>query len=99
MALLPNRRLVPVGGGAPIPLLRARITMGSSDACDVCLKLPGVSGNHCELVCDGKRWHIHGQASAGAVEVNGKRLAGREVLCSGDELTIGGRRFRYEEGQ
>ena len=42
-------KLVPCGGGAPLPLLKPRLLVGRQRGCDLLLGYPSVSSRHCEL--------------------------------------------------
>jgi len=42
-------KLVPCGGGAPLPLLKPRLLVGPQRGCDHLLGYPSVSSRHCEL--------------------------------------------------
>ena len=44
-----NGELVPIGGGDNIPLIREKLTLGRRETCDVCQKVPNVSGLHAEM--------------------------------------------------
>ena len=44
--------LVPVGGGDNIPLLRASLTIGRRESCDIVLRFSNVSGQHCQLTME-----------------------------------------------
>ena len=87
MPMQPNGQLVPVGGGDTIPLLRTRLTLGRRESCDVCLRFPNVSGQHCELQFNDGVWHIRDLNSTNGVKVNGDRTL-RRPLRPGDEIDI-----------
>ena len=96
MNLQANRQLVPVEGGAPIPLIRARISIGSLESCDICLKLPDVSGKHCELTYIDEHWLICDLGTTNGIKINGNRITEAQVLRSGDEITIAERSYIFE---
>ena len=79
--------LVPVGGGDPIPLLRARLLVGRRSRCDICLDYPNVSSQHCELELESGYWQVRDLRSTNGVKVNGQ-LIEVQVLLPGDRLTI-----------
>jgi predicted component of type VI protein secretion system len=95
MAIQPNGELVPVGGGDTIPLLRSRLTLGRRESCDVCLRFPNVSGQHCELQFNEGVWHIRDLGSTNGTKVNGQRVQTRP-LRPGDEITIAKRRYTIQ---
>jgi adenylate cyclase len=90
-----NGELVPVGGGDTIPLLRAVMTIGRRESCDVPLQFPNISGVHCELSFRDGYWSIKDLNSTNGVKVNGIRVQGRP-LKPGDEIAIGKRRFTIQ---
>lgn len=87
--------LVPVGGGDPIPLVRARMTLGRRESCDVCLRFPNISGEHCEVSCQDGMWYIRDLASTNGTKVNGERVQ-QKLLRPGDEIGIAKRRFTIQ---
>jgi predicted component of type VI protein secretion system len=95
MAIQPNGELVPVGGGDTIPLLRDRLTLGRRESCDVCLRFPNVSGQHCELQFNDGVWHVRDLGSTNGTKVNGQRVQSR-ALRPGDEITIAKRRYTIQ---
>ncbi len=84
--------LVPCGGGDPIPLLRAKLVIGRRDSCDVSLRYPNVSSNHCQLELINGYWHFRDLSSRNGIKVNGERCDAKWVL-PGDELSIAKHRF------
>ncbi|MBL8793493.1 MAG: FHA domain-containing protein [Planctomycetia bacterium] len=87
--------LVPVGGGDPIPLVRARMTLGRRESCDICLRFPNVSGQHCEVSCQDGMWYIRDLGSTNGIKVNGERVQ-QKLLRPGDEIGIAKRRFTIQ---
>ena len=94
----PGGELVPVGGGDNIPLLKAHLTIGRSDGCDICLRVSNVSSRHGELLAEDEVWYIRDQDSTNGIKVNGIRIpAGvKKMLRPGDRLGIGQRQFTIE---
>src|SRR5207253_2039244 len=90
--------LVPVGGGDAIPLIRAPLTLGRRESCDICLRFPNVSGLHCELSYKDGCWSIRDMGSTNGIKVNGARVQKR-VLNPGDVITIAKRSFTIEYTQ
>jgi pSer/pThr/pTyr-binding forkhead associated (FHA) protein len=85
--------LVPCGGGAPIPLTKARLVIGRSPACDIMLNSPLVSGKHCQLDFKEGFWHVRDLGSRNGIRVDGiVQLA--KYLKPGEILSIA--RLRYE---
>jgi adenylate cyclase len=95
MATQRNGELVPVGGGDVIPLLRDRLTLGRRESCDICLRFPNVSGQHCELYFNEGIWHLRDMGSTNGTKVNGQRVQDR-TLRPGDEIMIAKRRYTIQ---
>lgn len=87
--------LVPVGGGDTIPLIRDVLTVGRRESCDICLRFPNVSGQHCELTFHNGYWSIRDLGSTNGIKVNGERVP-RKVLRPGDEIRIAKRSFKIQ---
>ncbi len=90
-----NGYLVPVGGGDDIPLIRAVLTVGRRESCDVCMRFPNISGLHCELTFRDGYWYIRDLNSTNGVKVNNTRVQ-EKVLLPSDVLTIGKRKYTIE---
>ncbi|GIW81416.1 MAG: hypothetical protein KatS3mg105_3223 [Gemmatales bacterium] len=88
-------KLIPVGGGDPIPLVRNVLKIGRRDSCDICLKFAKISGEHCELTYADGYWRITDLGSTNGTKVNGVRIQHKK-LRPGDEITIADRRFTIE---
>jgi adenylate cyclase len=95
MSLEPHGELIPVGGGDPIPLIRETLTVGRRESCDICMRLPNVSGLHCELNFRDGFWWIRDLGSTNGIKVNGIRVP-RKLLQPQDTITIAKRRFTIE---
>ena len=87
----PNGELVPLGGGDSIPLIREKLTIGRRESCDIPLRLPNVSGLHCELTFHDGFWWIRDLNSTNGIKVNGARVI-EKLLHPNDEISIGRRR-------
>ena len=95
MSLMGNGELVPAGGGDPIPLIRAVLTIGRRESCDIPLRQPNVSGIHCELTFRDGHWVIRDLDSTNGIKVNGVRVP-KKVLHPGDVITIAKRNYTIE---
>jgi adenylate cyclase len=95
MSVKPNGELVPEGGGDNIPLLRQNLTIGRRDSCDICLRIPNVSGLHCELTFDDGFWWIKDLGSTNGVRVNGVKVP-HKLLYPGEKITIGQKTYTIE---
>ena len=71
--------------------------MGRRESCDLCLRLPNVSGLHCELVFKDGYWNIRDLNSTNGVKVNGVRV-NEAVLYPGDRISMAKRTYtiRYK---
>jgi adenylate cyclase len=96
MAAKVRGKLVPLGGGDEIPLVRDRLVIGRRDSCDICLKFPNVSAMHAELTFKEGYWFVKDLNSTNGTKVNGHRIVGQKLLRPGDELEIAKRKFRIE---
>lgn len=85
--------LNPLGGGDPIPLLKARILIGRRSGCDVVLDFPNVSSQHCQLELTNGFWFIRDLNSRNGIKVNGERCDSH-WLQPGDEVSIAKHVFR-----
>lgn len=86
--------LVPTGGGEDIPLKKERILIGRRDNCDVVLRFPNVSGQHCRLSLEGGYWFVKDLDSRNGTKVNGYRVVNRKRLDPGVILSIA--KHQYE---
>ena len=88
-------KLIPRGGGSPIPLLKPKLVIGRDEACDIMLPFATVSSKHCELAYCNGCWYVEDLGSRHGIRVNNERC---EAACveSGAVLTIGRHRFQLE---
>jgi len=85
--------LLPVGGGDPIPLLKPELLLGRREGCDIVLRFPNVSGQHCALTVIDGYWFVKDLGSSNGTKVNGSRVT-EQRLAPGDTLSIA--RHGYE---
>jgi pSer/pThr/pTyr-binding forkhead associated (FHA) protein len=95
MTLQINGELAPVGGGDIIPLIRDRLVIGRRETCDIPLRLPNVSGMHCELHFRKGFWWLRDLGSTNGVKVNGLRVL-EKLLHPGDTITIAKKSFTID---
>jgi len=81
--------------GQTLPLKPGETSIGRATSCDVVLPLPTVSSRHAKVAFAENAYHVVDERSANGTFVNGQRVA-RQLLCSGDELAVGGAKFRFE---
>ena len=79
----------------PFPLVREHLSIGRRDSCDIPLRLPNVSGLHCELFFRDGFWWIQDLNSTNGVKVNGTRVP-KKLLHPGDTITIAKRSYTIE---
>ncbi len=70
--------LVPLGGGDPIPLLKKKLLVGRRESCDIVLRFPNVSAEHCWLTLNGGYWYVTDRNSRNGVKVKGSRISATE---------------------
>jgi len=87
--------LHPVGGGDSIPLIRPVLKVGRRESCDVCLRFPNISGEHCELSFREGYWYVRDLNSTNGIKVNGIRVQ-EKLLHPNDEIAIGKRRYTIQ---
>src|SRR6185295_14394594 len=90
-------KLVPCGGGAPIPLVKATLVVGRSPECDLTIACKTVSGRHCELQFQQGFWWVRDLESRNGTTVNGVRREKHRVAPN-DVLALG-RHFFFDVSQ
>lgn len=84
---------MPLGGGDPIPLLKSKLLIGRRDSCDIVLRFPNVSSQHCVLELVNGYWSVRDLGSSNGTKVNGSRVDTRWLL-PGDELGVAKHRYK-----
>jgi len=97
-------RLVVVGSsGQPAPgavfALDAVTTLGRDLGSSVVVDDPYASAHHAVMTFRGRAWYVEDLRSTNGTHVNGAPVAGVAALTYGDEIRIGGVRFRLERGR
>ncbi len=87
-------KLVPVGGGDPIPLLKRKLLVGRRESCDIVLRFANVSAHHAQLALEHGYWFVRDLNSRNGTKVNGVRIPSRKRLDPGDTLAIA--KHKYE---
>jgi adenylate cyclase len=92
-------KLVPCGGGPPIPLGKATVVLGRHPGCDVPVACPSVSGRHCELEFRDGSWWVRDLGSKNGTAVNGVKRESQRVEPD-SVLSVGRQRFvlAYQPG-
>jgi adenylate cyclase len=92
MGIERNGELIPETGGDNIPLIRNKLTIGRRESCDICLRFPNISGQHCELSFQDGYWLITDLGSTNGIKVNGVKVK-KKALRDGDQVSIANRTF------
>lgn len=87
--------LIPTGGGEDIPLMKDRIVIGRRDSCDIVLRFPNVSSQHCRLTMEQGYWFVKDLDSLNGTKVNGHRVV-RKRLDPGSKISIGKHLYTIE---
>jgi adenylate cyclase len=72
-------KLVPCGGGDPIPLRKPHLVIGRSSECDIVLPLGIISSRHCQLDWSNGCWSVRDLGSRNGIRVDGVRCATKEL--------------------
>lgn len=88
--------LRPMGGGDPIPLLKAELIIGRRPSCDICLDFANVSGKHCMLRLTNQVWHVRNLGSTNGTTLNGKQIKREESVMPDDELGVASHLFSVD---
>jgi pSer/pThr/pTyr-binding forkhead associated (FHA) protein len=82
-------KLVPLGGGTPIPVQRQTVVLGRRSDCDIPLDDGHVSGRHCRLAFENNHWVVTDLGSKNGTHVNGKPAAPRAIIMPNATLAVG----------
>jgi adenylate cyclase len=85
--------LIPVGGGDDIVLNKTEVKMGRRERCDIVLRFPNVSAEHCQLSLVDGYWYVKDLGSSNGIKVNGVRCQEKR-LDPGDTLSVA--KHQYE---
>lgn len=85
--------LTPLGGGDPIPLLKASLRVGRRENCDIVLRFANVSAYHCLLTMEDGYWFVKDLNSRNGTKVNGNRIS-RKRLDPGDTLSVAKHKYQ-----
>ncbi len=86
-------KLVPCGGGPPLPLGQPRILIGRDAGCDIVIRSPVVSGRHCLLEWADGGWTVRDLGSKNGTRVDGVRGT-EQPLPPGSTLWLGSLRYQ-----
>jgi pSer/pThr/pTyr-binding forkhead associated (FHA) protein len=92
--------LTPMGGGDPVPLIKAEVVVGRRPSCDISLDYQNVSGKHCVFRLINSVWHVRDLGSTNGTTVNGSQIASEHSIMPDDEVGIASHFFTidYEPG-
>ncbi len=88
-------RLIPVGGGSPLLLLREKMSVGRSASNDLPVSCGSVSGKHCELELIDGFWWVRDLGSRNGTAVDNVRCQ-RSRIAPGSILRLANQRFRID---
>ena len=86
-------RLVPCGGGDPIPLLKPVLIVGRRSHCDVQLRFSTVSAEHCRLEFKQGYWFVEELKSTNGIKVDGVRCKSNWLMPQ-SVLSISNHRYQ-----
>lgn len=86
-------KLVPCGGGDPIPLLESPLTIGRISESDIRLKQPSVSSRHCKLEFRDGYWFVTDLGSRNGIRVDGVSTESSHLM---PEAVLSVARFRFQ---
>ena len=85
-------KLRPVGGGDPIPLLRTLLVIGRKESCNIVLRFPNVSAEHCRLSLVNGRWFVQDLGSRNGTKVDGHAVRESRIE-PGSRLSVAGHEY------
>jgi len=86
---LGRARLINTANGDVFPLISRETSIGRHKNCDIILNYPTVSRLHAVIVCAKTGWYITNIKSDSEVLINGKKLEKKEILKTGDKISLG----------
>jgi predicted component of type VI protein secretion system len=87
--------LIPRGGGEDIVLTKERILVGRHEKCDIVLRFPNVSSQHCRLALEQGYWFVKDLDSRNGTKVNGFRVT-RKRVDPGAVISIAKHEYRIK---
>ncbi len=88
-ASLGKARLVNTVNADVFPLVSRETSIGRHKNCDLILNYPTVSRLHAVIVCTKDGWYITGIRTNAEVIVNGKLVEKKQLLKTGDRISLG----------
>src|SRR6478672_8888833 len=94
---LMKAELIPVDGGAPIPITRDVTVVGRREFCDIQVDHPSLSKRHCVLVKTDGLLVIRDLATTNGTKVKGQKIRWAALLPE-DRISLGGYKIRVYLG-
>jgi len=88
--------LNPIGGGDPIPLIKAELVIGRRPGTDIRLDFENISGKHCTLRLINGVWMVRDLGSTNGTTVNGSRINAEQSVMPDEELGIAGHMYTID---
>lgn len=82
-------KLINTVNGDSFPIVSRETSIGRHKNCDVILNYPTVSRMHAVIICAKDGWYVTAIRSGTEVLVNGKKIAKKEFIKTGDKITLG----------
>jgi adenylate cyclase len=79
--------LVPMGGGDPIPFCKHQLLVGRAESCDIVLRFPNVSAQHCQFELHAGYWVVTDLDGRNGTKVAGERVT-RKRIDPGQRVSI-----------
>ncbi|WZO99255.1 FHA domain-containing protein [Isosphaeraceae bacterium EP7] len=88
--------LRPVGGGDPVQIEKAELTIGRRASNDIMLDFENVSSKHCVMRLINGVWNVRDLGSTNGTTINGLRINSEQTVMPDDELGIASHLFKID---
>ncbi len=96
---LGKARLINTVNGDDFSLVSRETSIGRHKNCDIILNYPTVSRINAVIICAKTGWYISNVKSDIEILINGKKLEKKELLKTGDKITLGNITLIFENKQ